>query len=63
MSQVKLIDASNVAKAKKSILETSLIRETPMLCNVGSLFDLPQNIELSLKLENMQTNGSFKLRG
>lgn len=63
MNSIQLIDAANVAQAQASILESNLIRETPMLCNVGSLLDLPSNIDLNLKLENMQTNGSFKLRG
>ena len=34
-----------------------------MLCDIGHLFDLPAYINLSLKLESMQNNGSFKLRG
>ena len=62
-SPAKLIDSVDVSKAFKCHLESKLILETPMLSNVGHLFDLPSNIELYLKLENMQTNGSFKIRG
>jgi threonine dehydratase len=34
-----------------------------MLNDVGNLFGLSKNINLSLKLENTQENGSFKIRG
>lgn len=34
-----------------------------MLKDVGKIFGLPSNVNLSLKLENMQNTGSFKIRG
>lgn len=40
------------------------IIQTPLLCHVQGMFPvLDQDIDLYLKLENMQTTGSFKIRG
>lgn len=50
-------------QVRQLIFQDSLIHETPMLNDVGHLFGLPKNINLSLKLENTQENGSFKIRG
>ena len=41
--------------------QVKLTYETPMLSDVGHLFELPKNIELYLKLENMQVNGILTL--
>ena len=49
--------------AEKALKESQLVYETPILSDVGHLFNLPSNISLYLKLETMQTNGSFKIRG
>lgn len=56
-TEEKLIDAELIESAAKFQDESKLVRETPMLCDVGYLFDLPANISLYLKLETMQTNG------
>ncbi len=45
--------------ATKYVYETGIVIKTPMLCNVGRLFDLPSNIELYLKLETMQATGKL----
>lgn len=58
-----MITSEHMQKALECIEESQLILETPMLRNVGAFFNFSENIELNLKLENMQTNGSFKLRG
>lgn len=50
-------------KAEEGIRASGVIRDTPMLHNVGYLFDLPASVHLSLKLESMQAYGSFKIRG
>lgn len=52
-----------MASAEQSLKESRLIYETPILSDVGYLFNQPSNVSLYLKLESMQTNGSFKIRG
>lgn len=51
------LSLERITAANKCIFETNLIYKTPMLSNIGQIFDLPNNINLHLKLENMQSNG------
>ena len=54
----KLIDLELINDARECFSRSNLIHKTPMLSNVESLFDL-HNVELFLKLENMQNNGNM----
>lgn len=58
-----MITLEDMHKARQCIEESHLILETPILRDIGPFFNISDHIELNLKLENMQTNGSFKLRG
>ncbi len=52
-----LIDLNDLKQSEECQNKSELIKVTPMLNDVGNIFDLTNNIQLHLKLENMQTNG------
>ena len=54
---MKIVDKELMESAEKISSQSGIIIETPMLSNVASEFNLPENIELYLKLENKQTTG------
>ena len=51
------LDLELFEEAEKALVNSRVVRETPVLGDASNLFDLPWNIGLYLKLENMQTNG------
>jgi len=53
----KFIDLELINDAERFLYESKLIIETPVLSNINGLFNLNANIDLFMKLENMQTNG------
>ena len=58
------LSLEDLKEASNCIYNTKLIVKTPILRDVGSIFNLnDKNYELNLKLESMQTSGSFKIRG
>lgn len=65
MHEDKLVNLKDIKCAQSVISESPLgVNETPLLQKMTSFFpSVDQSIDLSLKLENMQTTGSFKLRG
>ena len=48
-----------VEEARKMNASNKLIKETPLLGDVASIFDVTSNIRLFLKLETMQTIGQL----
>lgn len=58
------LSLEDLKETRNCIYNTKLIIKTPILRNVGSIFNLSdKNYELCFKLESMQTSGSFKIRG
>ena len=53
----QFLDQELFEKAEKALNESRVVVKTPVLGDVSNLFELPSNIGLYLKLENMQTNG------
>ena len=53
----QFLDQELFEKAEKALYESRVVVKTPVLGDVSNLFELPSNIGLYLKLENMQTNG------
>lgn len=52
-----LVDLDLMEEAEGRVKKSGLVIETPVLGDVARVFNLPENISLFLKLENMQTNG------
>ncbi|XP_041377976.1 L-threonine dehydratase catabolic TdcB-like [Gigantopelta aegis] len=61
----QLVTLDDVFEAQQVLADDSLTLRTPVLKHVQTFFTSvhQQNIDLYLKLENMQTMGSFKIRG
>ncbi|XP_063960817.1 L-threonine dehydratase catabolic TdcB-like [Lytechinus pictus] len=53
----------DIENAYKVVQNSALCKRTPMMLHAEVLLDLDVGCELGLKLENMQTTGSFKVRG
>lgn len=53
-----LVDRELLDEADTCVRSAGLVIETPLLGDVSSVFGLPSNVSLYLKLENMQTNGT-----
>lgn len=64
-SEDGLITLREIEDARKNLEESDLgVIKTPLLKHVTGMFpQLPQSVDLYLKLENTQTTGSFKIRG
>lgn len=64
-SEDGLITFEEIKEARQNVAESRLgVVRTPLLKHVTQMFpQIPQSVDLYLKLENMQTTGSFKLRG
>ncbi|KAL4226887.1 hypothetical protein ACF0H5_014865 [Mactra antiquata] len=61
---VDKVSLDDINKACSVLYKDPDVIQTPLLCNVQGMFPmLDQDIDLYLKLENMQTTGSFKIRG
>lgn len=60
-----VVTLEDIEKAREVIMKSPLnVRKTPLLKNMTSYFpELDPSINLHLKLESLQTTGSFKIRG
>nr|CAB3266581.1 serine racemase-like [Phallusia mammillata] len=65
MGSGELLDAKALDQACKVVWESPDCVRTPLLKNIEKLgfVDVPEGVQVHLKLENMQLTGSFKSRG
>ena len=67
LNENEKININELVEATDYLKETKLIYETPLISlnglNLNDSFNNANNLNVFLKLENMQTTGSFKLRG
>lgn len=67
LNENEKININELIEATEYLKETKLIYETPLISlnglNLNDSFNNANNLNVFLKLENMQTTGSFKLRG
>lgn len=59
----KLVTLSQLEEARERLKHSAMVVRTPLLKEVQAMFPEVGNLHLHLKLENMQTTGSFKIRG
>lgn len=63
-SEQGLVSLDDVRRAREVLTSSSLgVCRTPLIKTDAEMFPGLENIEVYLKLENMQTTGSFKIRG
>jgi threonine dehydratase len=67
LNENEKININELIEATDYLKETKLVYETPLISlnglNLNDSFNNANNLNVFLKLENMQTTGSFKLRG
>lgn len=63
MAEEKLLTLSQIHEASECLRCSGMVVRTPVLKEVQDMFPDVGNLHLHLKLENMQTTGSFKIRG
>ncbi|XP_025091966.1 uncharacterized protein LOC112562733 isoform X1 [Pomacea canaliculata] len=63
VGEQELVTLDDIRAAKQRLLQNKLVVRTPLLREVQAMFPGVEDIRLHLKLENMQTAGSFKIRG
>ncbi|KAK7490025.1 hypothetical protein BaRGS_00018725 [Batillaria attramentaria] len=63
METAELLTLSEIKEAGERLSASGMVVRTPLLKEVQAMFPDVGNLHLYLKLENMQTTGSFKIRG
>ncbi|XP_025108678.1 uncharacterized protein LOC112572905 isoform X2 [Pomacea canaliculata] len=60
---MELVTLRQIQEAQRCLLDSGLVIQTPLLKDSQAMFPGLGHLHLHLKLENMQTTGSFKIRG
>ncbi|KAK7102030.1 L-threonine ammonia-lyase-like [Littorina saxatilis] len=61
--QETLVTLTQIKEAGERLYKSGMVVRTPVIKDVQAMFPEAGDIRLHLKLENMQTTGSFKIRG
>ncbi len=60
--QMQLVTLQEIQSATEKIYATPYVKKTPCLSHVQQFCQVETEFNLSLKLESLQTQGSFKTR-